>query len=121
MRTLRNRKGGGMLLLDAKLAKPIPGLMADEVTSASDPMAYVRFFTVSGWSWWLLALDRESLIGLCYVVSPGESICNGEIGTVDLSKLAELEVMRGLGVERDTSFEPSRLSVICGEEVKHAE
>lgn len=111
MMTLRNRGGVGMVLLDSKLAKSIPALWAQG--EKKDPVAYLKLFTVTGWSWYVLELDPVSMIALCYVTSPGDLDSEGEFGTENLKKLADFTFCSGaLGVERSLGWEPAKLSAI---------
>ena len=107
MEVLRNRNGKGMILIDDRIAKDIPSLfeaMADE-----DPLVRCKLFTVTGWRWFVLGLDRESLVAYCFVTSP--RFPEGEYGAVDLRQLSRLTMLSGsLGIERDLYFDPRPLS-----------
>jgi len=106
---LRNRGGVGMVLIDADIAKRIPGLWAQAETA--DPVVHLRLFTVTGWRWFVLGLDPVALTAYCYVTAPGVPIEDGDFGIVHLAELGDLSLFGGsLGVERDLLFTPRPLS-----------
>lgn len=113
MNALRNRGGVGMVLVDAKLAKPIPALWAQ--AEKTDPVAYLKLFTVTGWEWYVLGLDPVSMVAWCYIVPPNSEAGDCEFGCVDLSDLAKIKLfLDSLGVERDVVFAPVPLSEVKG-------
>lgn len=106
---LRNRGGVGMVLIDADIAKRIPGLWAQ--ADEADPVVHLKLFTVTGWRWFVIGFDAERLIAFCYVTNPDDAIGDGEFGAADLSELGKLSFFSGsLGVERDICFRPCKLS-----------
>lgn len=95
-----------MKLLTKEIIKKTPSLYAQE--NETDPMVYAKFFDpCSHWTWYLMELDEET--GRCfgYVVGFEE-----ELGYFDIPELENVKNKLGIGIERDTSFEPTRLSEI---------
>ena len=90
-------------LLPAKIRGELPPLGATE--DESDPMAIVKFFTPDGgWTWLAFEFDGEdTFFGLVKGLED-------ELGYFSLSELREARGHLGLPVERDLSFEPTRLS-----------
>jgi hypothetical protein len=115
MSPLRNRGGVGMVLINATIAKSIPALR--DQFGVPDPVAHLKLFTVTGWQWFVLGLDAESLMAWCYVVPPNDDAGDREVGCVDLRELASLKIFNDFfGVERDVYFKPQPLSKLVGGE-----
>ena len=110
MSALKNRGGVGMVLLDAKILAGVPEYGCE---LGRDPIAYVKLFTVTGWAWYVLSVDRKQLVAYCYVTALGDLPNEGEEGTIDLNELANLTFFGGaLGVERSLGWKPAKLSAI---------
>lgn len=93
------------LLTEDDLRK-IPSLYATE--NETDPVAYVKFFTPDGsWSWYVLEYDKERRECFGYVEG-----FERELGYFSLDELESVRGGLGLGIERDSSFTPMRLSEV---------
>ena len=79
--------------------------LAEEQYSKSDSMqqkVVAKFFDPMGhWTWYLMNKDPES--DYCWGIVKGNAV---EIGSFGLNELQEYTGHFGLGIERDTSFEP---------------
>lgn len=104
------RNGAGMVLADPDLLQGVPGIRDFLAANVADPICRLKWFTVTGWRWYVLAFDWEpSPMAWCFVTSP--HVPEGEEGTDDVSELAKLTLFGGsLGVERDLYWRPKRLS-----------
>ena len=112
MNALKNRGGVGMVLLDAKILASIPEYGCE---LGRDPIVFLKLFTVTGWAWYVLSVDRKQLIAYCYVTASGDLPNEGEFGTIDLNELANLTFFGGaLGVERSLGWNPMKLSELKG-------
>ncbi len=70
-----------------------------------------KFFDpVGSWTWYLMNKDPES--DYCWGIVDGMAV---EMGSFGLTELEEHTGHFGLGIERDTSFEPVEAKVILGE------
>jgi hypothetical protein len=94
-----------MELIPQELQKTIPKLY--ETEEQTDPIAHIKLF-IDGWSWFITEISMDKDICFGYVISPFGS----ELGYISLEELASLIGSLGIGVERDVSFKPTRLSVI---------
>lgn len=95
-----------MKLLTDELIKILPPLYATE--NIKDPLIQCKFFTPdSSWSWHVLEFDKTNEIFFGYVCG-----VERELGYFSLSELESVKGQLGLGVERDISFKPTKLSVI---------
>lgn len=94
-----------MELIPQELQQTIPKLY--ETEEQTDPIAHIKLF-LDGWSWFITELSIDKDICFGYVISPFGS----ELGYISLEELASLIGSLGIGVERDVSFKPTRLSVI---------
>lgn len=94
-------------LIPNELLKNIPELY--EAEEQNDPIAYVKLF-LDGWTWYIteiISMDKNICFG--YVESP---FCSGELGYFSLEEIKSIKGTLGIGVERDLSFKPTKLSVI---------
>lgn len=93
-----------MKLLTEQDLKNLPPLYS--TSEQSDPIVQVKLFHPLGQaSWYLTEFDGEDLaFGFCI-------IHEGELGYVSMQELKYLNI-GGLGVERDTSFTPKKLSEV---------
>ena len=67
-----------------------------------------KFFDpVGSWTWYLMNKDPES--DYCWGIVDGNAV---EMGSFGLDELQEYTGYFGLGIERDTSFEPVKANVI---------
>ena len=94
-----------MELIPKELLNQIPKLY--ETEDEIDPIAYVKLF-IDGWTWYITEFSIDKNICFGYVISPFES----ELGYFSLNEIKSIKGSLGLGVERDLSFKPTKLSVI---------
>ena len=95
-----------MKLLTDELIKTLPPLYSTE--NIKDPLIQCKFFTPdSSWSWYVLEFDKTNEIFFGYVCG-----LERELGYFSLAELESVKGQLGLGVERDISFKPTKLSVI---------
>jgi Protein of unknown function (DUF2958) len=90
-------------LLTDELRRILPPLYATE--TAADPIVQVKFFTPDAqWTWYAIEFDGDdTFFGFVKGLED-------EMGYFSLSELQEIRGHLGLPVERDRSFEPTRLS-----------
>ena len=93
-----------MELIPKEIRNTIPKLY--ETENQNDPVAYVKLF-IDGWTWYITELSIDD-IAFGYVVSPFES----ELGYFSLDEIQSIKGSFGIGVERDLSFKPSKLSIL---------
>lgn len=93
-------------LIPKDLLEQIPPLYATE--DIADPIAFVKLF-LDGWSWYITEISIDKDIAFGYVVSP---FCSGELGYFSLNEIQSIKGSLGIGVERDLSFKPTKLSQI---------
>ena len=118
--------GGGthIKLLTKELAKTLPALYSQETNA--DPMVMCKFFTPdAGWTWYAIEgspvdangfydTDKEKVDFVFFGLVSGIEV---ELGYFSLSELKSVRGKFGLPVERDLSFQPTRLSEVkklCG-------
>ena len=94
-----------MELIPQELQKTIPKLY--ETEDKTDPIAHIKLF-LDGWSWFITEISIDKDICFGYVVSPFGS----ELGYISLEELKGIKGSLGIGVERDSSFKPTPLSII---------
>lgn len=96
-----------MKLLTKLLEKKLPPLYSTEDVPLADKVAIVKFFTPnSNWTWYATEYSpKEKLFfGLVYGLEK-------EWGYFSLQELEEVNQIGGMYmVERDTSFEPTKIS-----------
>ena len=93
-------------LIPENIKKQIPPLYATE--DQKDPVVYIKLF-LDGWTWYITELSIDGDIAFGYVVSP---YCSGELGYFSLNEIQFIKGSLGIGVERDLSFKPTKLSQI---------
>jgi hypothetical protein len=105
--------------LTKELAKTLPALYSQENTA--DPMVVCKFFMPDGgWTWSAIEgspvdasgfydTDKEKVDFVFFGLVSGLDV---ELGYFSLSELKSVRGKFGLPVERDLSFEPTRLSEI---------
>lgn len=94
-----------MELIPQEIKELIPKLY--ETEKQNDPIVYVKLF-LDGWTWYITELSIDNNICFGYVISPFES----ELGYFSLNEIKSIKGSLGLGVERDLSFKPTKLSII---------
>lgn len=95
-----------MKLLNDELIKILPPLYSTE--NLKDPLIQCKFFTPdSSWTWYVLEFDKTNEIFFGYVCG-----LERELGYFSLAELESVKGQLGLGIERDISFKPTKLSVI---------
>lgn len=94
------------MLIPQEILKTIPKLYATE--EQKNPTIQVKLFTPdSNWTWYILEYDPEQKL-LFGLVDGHEQ----ELGYFSLAELEELTGPMGLHVERDLSFQSTKLSEI---------
>ena len=95
-----------MDLMPKEILKQIPNIK--ETEEEKDPIAYVKYFhPFSSYTAFLTEYDPEERLGFGLVVG----LDTPELGYISLKELEEVEV-RGLKMERDLYFKPTKLSEI---------
>ena len=94
-----------MELIPKNLLKAIPKLY--ETEEQNNPIVYIKLF-LDGWTWHITELSIDGDIAFGYVVSP----FGAEVGYFSLEEIKGIRGSLGLGVERDLSFKPTKLSSI---------
>jgi hypothetical protein len=92
-------------LIPKELINSIPKLY--ETEEQTDPIAFVKLF-LDGWNWYITEISIDENIAFGYVASPFES----ELGYFSLNEIQSIKGSLGIGVERDLSFKPTKLSQI---------
>jgi hypothetical protein len=93
-----------MKLLTQELIKKIPPLYGQE-GKGKNALAYVKLFTPdSNFNWYIPELDSEE--GLCFGLIDG---LEKELGYFSLNEIEQIKGPMGLEVERDVSFQPTKL------------
>jgi hypothetical protein len=100
-----------MKLLTAAIRKQLPKLYSGEDIPAEEKVAVVKFFDPCGRAtFYMTEFDGEDrFFGYC--VSPLGSDCD-EWGYSSLAELSAIRNRMGLGIERDTSFKPTKMGDI---------
>ena len=94
-----------MELIPQNLLKTIPKLY--ETEEQNNPIVYIKLF-LDGWTWHITELSIDGDIAFGYVVSP----FGAELGYFSLEEIKGIRGSFDLGVERDLSFKPTKLSII---------
>jgi hypothetical protein len=92
-------------LIPKELLKNIPKLY--ETENILDTVAYIKVF-LENWTWYITELSKDGDICFGYVISP----FGAERGYFSLEEIKSIKGSFGIGVERDLSFKPTRLSII---------
>ena len=95
-----------MELIPKELISSIPKLY--ETEEQTDPIAYIKLF-LENWTWFITEISIDKNICFGYVISP---FCSGELGYFSLEEIKSIRGSFGIGVERDLSFKPTKLSII---------
>ena len=94
-----------MELIPQEAKQQIPKLY--ETEEQNNPIAYVKLF-LDAWTWYITEVSIDNNICFGYVISP----FGAELGYFSLEEIKSIKGSLGIGVERDLSFKPTRLSVI---------
>lgn len=95
-----------MKLLNDELINQLPKLYSTE--NQKDPIVQCKFFTPdSSWTWYVLEYDNTNGIFFGYVCG-----FENELGYFTLAELESVTGHLNLAIERDTSFKPTKLSII---------
>ena len=95
-----------MELIPQEIKNKIPKLYETEEQNA--PIAYIKVF-LENWTWFITEISIDKNICFGYVISP---FCSGELGYFSLEEIKSIKGSFGIGVERDLSFKPTKLSII---------
>ena len=99
-----------MKLLTKKILKKLPVFYSQE--NIKDPLIIVKFFNpTGGGNWFGIEYKPEEKLFFGYVSIFGNSTMD-ELGYFSLTELENFKGKFGLGIERDRSFKPTRLSEI---------
>lgn len=91
-------------LIPKELIYSIPKLYE---TEEHDPIAFVKLF-LDGWTWYITEISIDKNICFGYVISP----FGAELGYFSLEEIQSIKGSLGIGVERDLSFKPTKLSIV---------
>ena len=94
-----------MELIPQEAKQQIPKLY--ETEEQNNPIAYVKLF-LDAWTWYITELSIDGDICFGYVISP----FGAELGYFSFNEIKSIKGNLGLGVERDLSFKPTKLSII---------
>lgn len=94
-----------MELIPQEAKQQIPKLY--ETEQQNNPIAYVKLF-LDAWTWYITEMSIDNNICFGYVISP----FGAELGYFSLEEIKGIKGSLGIGVERDLSFKPTRLSLI---------
>lgn len=93
-----------MKLLTLKDINKIPKLYEQD-SKGANAVAYVKLFTPdSNFTWYITELDPEE--GLCFGLIDG---FEKELGYFSLNEIEEIKGPYGLEIERDITFQPTKL------------
>ncbi len=93
-----------MKLLTQELIKKIPPLYNQE-DKGENALAYVKLFTPdSNFNWYITEYDADEKI--CFGLIDG---FEKELGYFSLNEIEQIKGSMGLSVERDISFQPTKL------------
>ena len=94
-----------MELIPKEIKEQIPSLYATE--NQNNPTVFVKLF-LDSWIWFITELSIDGDIAFGYVVSPFGT----ELGYFSLEEIKGIRGSLGIGVERDFSFKPVKLSSV---------
>ena len=93
-------------LISKEILKNIPKLY--ETEDENDPICHIKLFTPdSNFTWYIIEVSIDE--NLCYGYVVG---LENELGYFSLNELQEVRGSLGLPVEIDSSFKPTKLSII---------
>ena len=94
-------------LIPNEILATLPNLYDTEETT--DPLCQVKLFTPdANWTWYIIEFSEEDH-DTCYGYVQG---LENELGYFSLKEISDVRGALNLPVERDTHFNPTRLSVI---------
>jgi len=109
-----------MKLMTKALLKKLPAIYSTEKTPQEEKIAVIKFFFPMGrGTWYGIEYNPEEKLFFGYVVSPLGADCD-ELGYFSLTELESVRV-RGLRVERDLYFKPTKLSELMKERKAYEE
>ncbi len=94
-----------MELIPKEIKEQIPSLYTTE--NQNNPTVFVKLF-LDSWTWYITELSIDGDIAFGYVISP----FGAELGYFSLEEIKNIKGILGIGVERDLSFKPTKLSII---------
>ena len=94
-----------MELIPQEIKELIPKLY--ETEEQTDSIAHIKLF-LDGWTWYITEFSIDKNICFGYVISP----FGAELGYFSLEEIKSIQGSLKIGVERDLSFKPTRLSII---------
>ena len=94
-----------MELIPKEVKEQIPSLYTTE--NQNNPTVFVKLF-LDSWTWYITELSIDKNICFGYVISP----FGAELGYFSLEEIKGIKGILGLGVERDLSFKPTKLSSV---------
>ena len=94
-----------MELIPKEIKEQIPFLYTTE--NQNNPTVFVKLF-LDSWTWYITELSIDGDIAFGYVISP----FGAELGYFSLEEIKNIKGILGIGVERDLSFKPTKLSII---------
>ena len=94
-----------MELIPKEIKEQIPSLYDTE--NQNNPTVFVKLF-LDSWTWYLTELSIDGDIAFGYVVSS----FGAELGYFSLEEIKGIIGNLGIGVERDLSFKPVKLSSV---------
>lgn len=103
-----------MELLTKEIEAALPKLYSTENIPTKDKVAVVKFFFPAGRGTWYAvegSREEDDFVFFGYVVSPLGPDCD-EWGNFSLKELEAVEV-RGLRMERDLYFRPTKVIDLC--------
>lgn len=93
-----------MKLMTQALVNRMPKLYQTEHEPLTEKIALAKFFhPLSSWTWYAIEYDGEDL---CWGLVDGHE---AEFGYFSLSELAEAFNSKGLPIERDRHFQPTKV------------
>ena len=92
-------------LIPKNLLNRIPKLY--ETEEQTNPVVHIKLF-LDGWTWYITEISIDGDIAFGYVISP----FGAELGYFSLEEIKSIKGTLGIGVERDLSFKPTKLSII---------
>jgi len=94
-----------MMLLTKAIEKQLPALYSTEKVEMADKVAVCKFFhPMSNMTWYAIEYDPTDRIFFGWVVG-----IEKEFGNFSLDEMQGVKV-RGLGIERDRGFRPTKVS-----------
>ena len=95
------------------MTKEIKEKATEQFAKGSDmeQMVVAKFFDPMGsWRWFLMNMDKDG--DYCWGIVDGHAV---EMGSFSMRELQSIQLPLGLGIERDTSFQPIQASELWKE------